>query len=142
VSKVVSMRLKDEQLKRLNRIAHRFNKTLTEAAAQLLEEAIRHEENPYIEFKTTMAGREAFIIGSRLKVWHIVMHSEGAKDDPEKIAAALEIPEHHVRAALLYAKEYPDEIEAALEDNDWCGDHLVPITPGFRPSKPVDPSPS
>jgi uncharacterized protein (DUF433 family) len=139
MSKVVSLRLKEEQIKRLNRIAHRFNKTLTEAAAQLLEEAIRHEENPYIEFKTTMAGREAFIHASRWKIWQVVKFSEG-EDDIEKIAASLDLPEHYVRAALLYAKEYPDEIQAAIEDQDWCGDHLIPITPGYRPSKPVDPS--
>jgi predicted transcriptional regulator len=75
MSKVVSMRLKDEQVERLNRFARRVGKRPSELAAQLLEEALRREEFPGIDIRETAAGREAFVGGTRLKVWHVVMHA-------------------------------------------------------------------
>lgn len=37
-----------------------------------------------------------------------------------------------MKAALAYASAYHEEIEAAIADNEWVAEHLLPLTPGFE----------
>ena len=36
-----------------------------------------------------------------------------------------------VKAALVYAAAHTGEIEAAIADDEWVAEHLLPLTPGF-----------
>ena len=69
MSKVVSMRLKDEQVDRLERAARRLGRSPSEAAALLLEEALRQRDFALIEFRDSPVGRQAYVHGTRLAVW-------------------------------------------------------------------------
>jgi predicted transcriptional regulator len=51
VSKVVSLRLRDDQVERLSRNARRMGRTPSTAAAKLLGQHIREREFPRIEFR-------------------------------------------------------------------------------------------
>lgn len=131
MSRVVSLRLKDEQIERLQRAARRLGRSPAEAAALLLEESLRQREYPFIEFRDSPAGRQAYLQGTRIAVWHVAALARQYEGDVSKAAAYLEIPDVQVKAALAYAAAYPDEIGAAIADDEWVAEHLLPLTPGF-----------
>ena len=117
MSKVVSFRLNEDQVERLHRAAHRSGRKVSETAALMIEEGLRKREFPEIEIRETSAGREAFIRGTRLKVWHVAMHRLDGDHEAGGMAEALGFHEYQIQAALDYMDAYPEEIAEALEDN-------------------------
>jgi hypothetical protein len=77
MSHVVSMRLRDEQMERLRRLARRLGYTPSEASALLLEEALRTAEFAFIQFRNSPGGRQAYVAGSSPAVWEVVMVARG-----------------------------------------------------------------
>ncbi|MCC7371280.1 MAG: transcriptional regulator [Chloroflexi bacterium] len=132
MSKVVSLRLRDEQVERLRRAARRFGRTPSEAAAILLEEALRQAEFALIEFRDSPAGRQAYLKGSRLAVWQIVSFLRAVEGDQARTASSLETPMSWVQAAVAYASAYPDEIDAAILDNAPDPARLSRLIPGLE----------
>jgi predicted transcriptional regulator len=65
---VIDLELPDEQAARLDRVAMAMRKPRREATAQLIKEALRHEGFPCIEFRGSMASRQACVTGSGLAV--------------------------------------------------------------------------
>jgi len=120
MSQVMSIRLQDHQMVRLGRISRRLGKRPSETVTLLVEEALRMAEYPQIDFRDSMAGRQAYVKGSGLAVWEVVMVARDYKGDAEKVAAHLQWPLTRVQAALIYARDYPDDVNAALADNDAC----------------------
>ena len=120
-TQVVSLRLKETEAAYLTRQARRMQRTRSETAGLLLAEKLREEEFPLIEFRPTLTGREAFLRGTRLKVWHVALHARDTARDgraAERIAKALAAPVEKVRAALDYYAAYPREVDAVLEELD------------------------
>jgi uncharacterized protein (DUF433 family) len=127
MSRVVTLRLSDEQYERLSRIGEKLEQKPSATAALLLEESMREEEFPDVEIRGTIAGREAFVRGSRLKIMHVVPYTWG--DDgwsAAKIAEGLGFREEQIACALDYADRYADEIAAAIADGDAKFDALFP----------------
>lgn len=118
MSEVVSLRLPDEQAKRLKRQARRMGRTASETGRILLEEALRQIEFAHIEFRDSAAGRQAFIKGRRVQVWMVMTIASRYGNDVKKTAAHLQMPGEWVQAAFHYAAAFPDEIRDAIEDND------------------------
>lgn len=117
-SVVVSMRLPAESGKRLRRMANRHGWTPSDTSARLVEEGLRRSEFAFIDFRDSPVGRQAYIQGSSLTVWEIMMLARGYKDDAAAVAEHLEWPEARVQAAFNYAKAFPEEINQALAEND------------------------
>lgn len=132
MSHVLSLRLRDEQMERMRRASRRMNRTVSEAAALLLEEALRMAEFAFIQFRDSPVGRQAYLQGSNLAVWEVAALARAYGGDAGQVAAHLEWPETKVRAALNYAAAYPDEIEAAIEDNRLGLDDLRHMVPGIE----------
>jgi uncharacterized protein (DUF433 family) len=132
MSRVVSLRLRDEQFERLRRAARQLSRTPSETAALLLEESLREREFAFIEFRDTRAGREAFLKGTRLKVWQVVMVAREYDGDLARVADHFGKPVVQIQAALTYAAAYPDEIAAALADNDISETELRRLIPNLR----------
>ena len=132
MSRVVSMRLKDEQMERLQRTARRLGKSPSEAAALLLEESLRRDEFAFVEFRDSPVGRQAYLQGTRIAVWHVARLAQDYEGDASKTAAYFEVPEVQVKGVLAYASAYADEIDAAIADDEWVAEHLLPLTPGFE----------
>jgi hypothetical protein len=118
MSHVVSMRLKEGQMERLRRVARRLGLTPSETSARLVEEALRRGEFAFIDFRDSAVGRQAYLQGSSLAVWEVVMVAQCYDLDPERTAAHLRWPVVRVQAALNYARAFPEEIDAAIRDND------------------------
>ena len=116
-SKVMSLRCAPQQMERLQRMARRLGRTPSETGALLVEESLRRAEFAHVDFRDSAAGRQAYVQGSGLAVWEVVMVAQGYGMDAEKTAEHLSWPVPRAKAALLYAEAFPEEIEAALEDN-------------------------
>jgi hypothetical protein len=70
---VISMRLPAESGKRLKRMANRHGWTPSDASARLVEEGSCRSEFGFIDFRDSPAGRQAYIQGSTLAVWKIML---------------------------------------------------------------------
>src|ERR1700693_161458 len=110
---VLSMRLPVESGKRLKRIAHRHGWTPSDASARLVEEGLRRSEFAFIDFRDSPAGRQAYIQGSTLAVWEVMLLVRSYETDVSAVARHLRWPEMKVRAAVNYAGAFPDEIKQA-----------------------------
>ena len=120
-SVVISMRLPEESGKRLKRMAARHGWTPSDASARLVEEGLRRSEFAFIYFRNSPAGRQAYLQGSTLAVWEVVLLIRSHKSDIPAAARHLRWPEAKVRAALNYAEAFPDEIEQAIAENRATG---------------------
>lgn len=119
MSTLISMRLPDDQTARLEHLARQSGRTVGEVVAQFLDEELRTRTHPYVEFRDFIAGRQAHISGTSFAVWEVVLvacaYPEGER--VEQTTRHLRWPVPRVQAALRYAEVFPQEIEAALQDN-------------------------
>jgi hypothetical protein len=116
-SVVVSMRLPAESGTRLKRMANRHGWTPSDASARLVEEGLRRSEFAFIDFRDSPAGRQAYIQGSTLAVWEVMLLAQSHRGDVSAVARHLKWPEARVQAAINYARAFPEEIATALSEN-------------------------
>ena len=116
-SMVVSMRLREQCGNRLKRMARGYGWTLSAASARLVEEGLRRSEFAFIDFRDSPAGRQAYVQGSSLALWEVVLVLRSYKSDVRAAARHLKWPETKVQTAANYAEVFPDEIESALAEN-------------------------
>lgn len=117
-STVLSMRLPLDSGRRLKRMANRHGWTPSDASARLVEEGLRRGEFAFLDFRDSAAGRQAYVQGSTLAVWEIMLLVRSYKGNVLAVAKHLRWPEAKVRAALNYAEVFPEEIAEAMSDND------------------------
>lgn len=117
-SMVISMRLPIASGRRLKRMANRHGWTPSDASARLVEEGLRRSEFAFIDFRDSPVGRQAYMQASTLAVWEVMLLFRSYKKDASAVARHLRWPEAKVQAAVNYAEAFPDEIEAALTEND------------------------
>src|ERR1039457_5938667 len=72
-SMVISMRLPVKSGKRLKRLATRHGWTPSDASARLVEEGLRRSDFAFVDFRDSAAGRQAYIQGSSLAIWEIML---------------------------------------------------------------------
>ena len=117
-SMVLSMRLPVESGRRLKRITKRHGWTPSDASARLVEEGLRRSEFAFLDFRDSPAGRQAYVQGSTLAVWEVIFLLRSYKGNVATVAKHLRWPEAKVRAAVNYAKAFPEEIDEATAEND------------------------
>ena len=115
---LIDLQLRDEQAARLDRFANSVRKSRGEATAQLIEEALRHEEFPAVDFRDSIVGRQAYVVGSSLAVWEVLMVAESYAMDAARTATHLAWPRQRVEAVLAYIRAYSQEVASALAEND------------------------
>jgi hypothetical protein len=111
------MRIPLESGNRLRRMAIRHGWTASDASARLVEEGLRRAEFAFIDFRDSAAGRQAYIQGSTLAVWEVILLLRSYKSDTSAVAKHLEWPEAKVKAAANYREAFSDEIQSALSEN-------------------------
>jgi len=116
-SVVISMRLPAESGSRLKRMATRHGWTPSDASARLVEEGLRRSEFAFIDFRDSAAGRQAYVQGSTLAVWEVLLLVRSYNEDVAAVAKHLQWPQAKVQAAINYAEAFPEEIEEALSEN-------------------------
>lgn len=116
-SMVLSMRLPVESGQRLKRMAKRHGWSPSDASARLVEEGLRRSEFAFIDFRDSMAGRQAYLQGNMLAVWEVVLLLRSYRNSAAGVAKHLNWPEAKVQAAANYARIFSQEIEEALAEN-------------------------
>jgi hypothetical protein len=114
---VVSMRLPGESGQRLKRLAHRHGWTASDASARLVEEGLRRSEFAFIDFRDSSLGRQAYIQGSTLAVWEVMLLVHSYHGNTGSVAKHLGWSESKVTAATMYAEAFPNEIQQSLAEN-------------------------
>lgn len=73
---------------------------------------------PRIYFADEPAGREAKVAGTGLGVWEIVRDYLAANENEQELRQALpELTDAQLKAALIYYKRYPQEIDSEIAEN-------------------------
>ena len=99
----------------IRQIAKSQGRTPSDLLAEYAEEITRKHQFCHIEFRQTPLGRMAYVEGTRSAVWLIcdlVCQNQG---DIPRTAKLHQWPETKVRAAVNYAKVYPEEIEPLIQ---------------------------
>ena len=123
---VLSMRLPVESGRRLKRIANRHGWTPSDTSARLVEEGLRRSEFAFLDFRDSLAGRQAYVQGSTLAVWEVIFLLRSYNGNVAALAKHLRWAEGKVRAAVNYAGSVPG--------GDRCGDGRERFS-GFRNPK-------
>jgi uncharacterized protein (DUF433 family)/predicted DNA-binding protein len=116
MSKVVTLRLPEATAVRLQAVARRAGRSVSEIGARSIEEWLRQNEFADIEFRDFRGERLACVKGA-IRVWKIIMTAENYDLDPEKTAAHFQFPVHKIQAALNYYEAYPEEIDRIIAEN-------------------------
>ena len=117
-STVISMRLPVASGKRLKSMANRHGWTASDASARLVEEGLRRSEFAFLDFRDSTIGRQAYIQGSSLTVWEVMLLVRSYKNDLQAVARHLRWPKARVQAAVNYARAFRAEINEALAENN------------------------
>src|SRR5437879_13127230 len=111
-TKPLSLRVPLQVKQDLEHLSRRFGTSPATLGADYVTQGVRTTQHPSIEFRQTPAGRMAYVRGVRLPVWLALQTAEDCANDVEKAAKLLRLPVLLFKAALLYAKAFPDEIGA------------------------------
>lgn len=117
MSQAVTLRLPDETADAVKRIAQRERRSMSDVGAWMIEEWVRQYRFARIEFRSFHGLRQACVRG-RLQVWQVIMVARDYEMDVEKTAQHLGLTHEQVESAFQYYSAYPEEIDAALEEND------------------------
>jgi uncharacterized protein (DUF433 family) len=112
-----SMRLSDITDQLVSEEAKRTRRTKGAVVEALTEEALRTRRFPGIAFRGSDWNRRPWVIGTALDVWEIVAASR-SYGTPGEMVAATDLTEPHIRLALAYHAEFPEEIDAAIAENE------------------------
>jgi uncharacterized protein (DUF433 family) len=131
MSQVVTLRLPDEAAEAVKLIARKERRSVNEIGTRIIEEWIRQNRFTHIEFRN-VGGERLACIKDRLPVWQIILVAQDHGMDAAKTAEHLRLRPEQVEAALQYYAAYPDEIDAALAENDRGFDRLKEMLPQIQ----------
>lgn len=113
-----SLRLRSGLRAYLEELADRSQRSVSDVAQQLLEEAIRTRECPGIYFAEEPAGRTAKIMGTGLGVWEVMRDYVAAGEREDQVREIFpQLTPAQVGAARNYFLRYRDEIERRIAEN-------------------------
>jgi uncharacterized protein (DUF433 family) len=111
---VMTLRLPKDVARDVERLAVRSGHKAAQLGARLLEEGLRRRDYPQIDLRQTAGGRVAYLAGTRFAVYWVVQAIRGGVSAAQ-FAKEYDLPVERVRTALVYAQNFPDEIEADIE---------------------------
>jgi len=79
------------------------------------EEAARAERHPSIAFRGTEGSRRAWVPGTALDVWEIVLGPE--EMGRQRLLEETRISEDHLEVTLAYHRAYQDEVDQKIQEN-------------------------
>lgn len=113
-----TLRLAPGTRQRLAERARRVRVAERTLAQRYVEEGLRHDFHPLIQFLDGPSGRRASLIGRGLDVWEVVATVRDNDGSIDTAAEYLQIPTGLVEAAVVYYGEYRDEIDEEIELNE------------------------
>jgi len=119
-------------------VARRADRDLASVAAEMLTEAAKMRRVPGIVFADGVRGRVVQIAGTGLEVWEIVERYQAVGESWELLQQEFEwLAELQLRAALAYARAYPEEIAERIQAEErWTPESLYAAHPFMKPAEP------
>jgi uncharacterized protein (DUF433 family) len=112
-----TVRLRRALRTRLEQVAARARRSVSDVAQELIEEGLRMGECAGIYFATEPSGRTAKISGTGLGVWEVLRDFVQDQDIDRVRHAFPQLSSAQINAALIYCKRYPDEIRRQVAAN-------------------------
>ena len=106
-----TFRLPEDLLASLQERARERGESANALAERLLDEGLRRDRHPLIDFREGAAGRRPGLVGTRLDVAHVVDTFQHSDNSVSETAEYFSQPEHFVRAALRYYADYREEVD-------------------------------
>lgn len=100
---------------RLQRRASQAGESANSLAGRYIEEGLRMDEHPLVQFRDGAGGRRAALVGTRLDVWQVIETLRNSENSISETADYLSIPDTWVRACVRYYAEYTDEVDSFAE---------------------------
>jgi len=113
-----TLRLAPGMRQRLIEWARRAGLAERTLAQRYVEEGLRHDAHPLIQFLDGPSGRRASLVGRGLDVWESVATVRDNDGSIARAAEYLQVPAGLVEAAVAYYGEYRDEIDREIELNE------------------------
>ena len=113
-----TLRLAPGVRQRLSEWARRAGIQERTLAQRYVEEGLRHDAHPLIQFFDGPSGRRASLLGRGLDVWEVIATIRDNNGSMTEAAEYLQIPAGLVEAAAAYYGEYRDEIDREIELNE------------------------
>lgn len=136
ITETKTLRLRQALRSEIDQIARRSRRSFSEVAQDLIDEALRMRKCPGIYFSDEPAGREAKIAGTGLAVWEIAgVYKAVSKNERAFRARFPMLTEAQIKAALLYYRNYPDEIGALVAENETLSAEMPPLALSGRARK-------
>ncbi len=113
-----SLRLRSGLRAYLDDLAQRSQRSVSDVAQQLLEEAIRTRECPGIYFAEEPVGRTAKIMGTGLGVWEVIRDYLATGEREDRLREIFpQLTPAQVSAARNYFLRYRDEIQRRIDED-------------------------
>ncbi len=112
---VYSIRLELNKGRQLEQLARQSRRTVSETAALLVNDGLRRVHFPHIDFREKVAGRVAYVRGTRVAVWQVVALTRNCNGQVDPVCQLLGWPAYRVQAALNYGRTYPQEIQDQID---------------------------
>ena len=87
-------------------------------AQRYVDEGLRHDAHPLIQFLDGPSGRRASLAGRGLDVWEVIATVRDNNGSIAQAADYLQIPAGLVEASVAYYGEYKGEIDQEIELNE------------------------
>ena len=87
-------------------------------AQRYVEEGLRHDMHPLIQFLGGPSGRRAGLVGRGLDVWEVIATVRDNERSLTLAAEYLQIPVGLVEAAVAYYGEFSEEIDLEITSNE------------------------
>jgi hypothetical protein len=113
-----TLRLAPGIRQRLTEWARRTGLPERSLAQRYVEEGLRHDAHPLIQFLDGSSGRRASLVGRGLDVWEVIATVRDNDGSIREAAEYLEVPAGLVEAAVAYYGEYRDEVDRDIELNE------------------------
>jgi len=130
-----SLRLPQETLREIERMAQESGRDFSSVTKDLLEEAIKMRRCPGIVFAEGTSGRRARVAGSGIEVWEIIAAYQSLKKDAGRLKKTYHwLSPEQLRAALAFYSAYPEEIDRQIEKNQrWNQEEIRKRYPFMTP---------
>lgn len=113
-----TLRLAAGLRERLSERARRVGLPERTLAQRYLEEGLRRDAHPLVQFLDGPSGRRASLIGRGLDVWEVIATVRDNDGSITEAAAYLQVPVGLVEAAVSYYGEHRAEIDREIELNE------------------------
>ena len=122
-----SLRIPQETVKEIERIADESGLDFSAIAKDLLSEAVKMRRCPGVIFAEGVTGRRARVSGTGLEVWEIIAAYKSVKNNLERLQKAYHwLTEQQLRTATGYYSSYQEEIDRQIEQNEsWSPKKVV-----------------